>query len=197
MKFKEMPLAHKYCKGKGIEIGAAAHNPFNLDDCINVAPREEECFYKTAQMNLCGEFSEVDYYAYAHKLPFEDSSYDYIITSHVLEHVPDIISTLIEFNRVVRDGGIIFTIIPKRDALPQDKNRHLSVTNDFISAYEKETPDCIEGISRHTWIFSLDSFIGLIGLCNFKFKLGLEVIDTEETDSKVGNGHTIVCKVNK
>lgn len=27
MKFRESALAHKYCKGKGIEIGGSAHNP--------------------------------------------------------------------------------------------------------------------------------------------------------------------------
>ncbi|MCF5679003.1 methyltransferase-domain protein, partial [Pseudomonas syringae] len=33
-----MQLAKKYCQGQGIELGAAAHNAFNLASCLNVAP---------------------------------------------------------------------------------------------------------------------------------------------------------------
>ena len=36
MKFRTMPLASKYCVGKGIELGPASHNPFDLPDCLLV-----------------------------------------------------------------------------------------------------------------------------------------------------------------
>lgn len=197
MKFKEMPLAHKYCIGKGIEIGAAAHNPFGLKDCINVAPREEEYFYKQSQVDVCGESTNIDIYGYADSIPVDNNSYDYIISSHVLEHVPDVIGTLKEWDRVVRDGGIVFIIVPKRNALHSDIGRPLSVIFDFIAAHNKDTPNYIEGISRHTWIFSINVLTELVEFFNKEYNKNWEIVETEETDSKVGNGHTIVCRVHK
>ena len=59
-KFKEMKLAHEYCKGKGIEIGGAAHNPFNLPDCINIAPEERKEFWDESQKLMGEEPSKID-----------------------------------------------------------------------------------------------------------------------------------------
>jgi hypothetical protein len=38
----DMPLAHQFCSGMGIELGAAAHNSFNLPGSINVAPFSDD-----------------------------------------------------------------------------------------------------------------------------------------------------------
>lgn len=195
MKFKEMPLAHKYCIGKGIEIGGSAHNPFNLKDCINVAPREDEDFHSKTQISICGETLKIDHYAYAHALPFEDDSYDYIISSHVVEHVPDLIQAFIEWNRVVKNGGIVFIVFPNRNALASDRGRSLSCLFEFIAEHKKEKH--LVYINEHVWVFSLKTMIDLILFCNSEYGLNWEIIDTEETDSKVGNGHTVVCKVAK
>ena len=37
---------------------------------------------------MCGEYAVIDVQAEAHALPFEDSSQDYVISSHVFEHLP-------------------------------------------------------------------------------------------------------------
>jgi hypothetical protein len=39
--------------------------------------------------------------------------------------------------------------------------------------------------------------VELIDYCNKEHNLGWEIVDYEETDDKVGNGHMIVCRVNK
>ena len=192
-----MPLANKYCKGKGIEIGAAAHNPFNLENCINIAPKEDEAFYKQSQEDMCGYSVDIDFYGYANDMPVEGNSYDYIISSHVLEHVHDPIGAFKEWDRVVKDNGIIFIIVPKRDALPSDKGRPLPNLSDFMAAHNNPGVNNSEGFSNHIWVFSLPLLVELVTFFNKEYKKNWEILETEETDSKVGNGHTIVCRVNK
>lgn len=196
MKFKPSELAKKYCVGKGIELGAAAHNPFDLPECINVAPRENEEFYKKAQIDMCGEFRDIDIHADAEKLPFDDDSLDYIISSHVVEHIPDLIGAFLEWRRVLKPGGIVFMIFPKKDALPSDVGRPLSTIDNFIFAHIEPLTRAINErrTDNHIWVFSLQSMIDLINHCNHAYGLGWEIIEAQETDDKVGNGHTIVCR---
>jgi SAM-dependent methyltransferase len=55
-----------------------------------------------------------DYYGHACQLPFHDHSLDYVIASHVLEHVANPVAALAEWYRVVRPGGIIYFVVPNR-----------------------------------------------------------------------------------
>lgn len=46
------------------------------------------------------------------RLPFADSSFDVVYTSHVLEHVPDLPAINREIVRVLKDGGRAIHIVP-------------------------------------------------------------------------------------
>ncbi len=48
----------------------------------------------------------------ATNLPFGDSSFDCIITSEMLEHVPDDVRALGELSRVLRPGGVLAATVP-------------------------------------------------------------------------------------
>jgi SAM-dependent methyltransferase len=122
----------------------------------------------------------------------EDNSKDYIISSHVVEHVPNLIGAFQEWNRILKKDGIIFMIFPKRDALPADVGRAISTVAKFDFAYSNTT--CDINVHEHVWVFTLESMIELIEHCNKKYDLNWEILETEQTDSKVGNGHTAVCK---
>ena len=45
-------------------------------------------------------------------LSYADNSFDRLIATHVLEHIPDPVKTLAEWNRVVKPGGIISILLP-------------------------------------------------------------------------------------
>lgn len=61
-----------------------------------------------------GEPCRADYQGDATALPFHDHSLDYVVTSHVLEHVANPIAALVEWCRVLRPGGIIYLLVPDR-----------------------------------------------------------------------------------
>jgi SAM-dependent methyltransferase len=211
--FPEMKLAKRWCKGTGIELGAAAHNPFHLgSECYNVAPFNEcnpddpDCkdfvFYADAQGAMCGEYAEIDKVGDANNIPFGDRELDYVISSHVTEHIPNLIGAFLEWKRVLKPGGIVFMIFPKRDALPEDAERPVTALEEFIKAYEENHvpyPSMNSTSQKqrgrgHYWIFTLESMLNVIDWCNQSLDLGWEIVETEETDSKVGNGHTIVAR---
>ena len=50
-------------------------------------------------------------------LPFEDSKYDVVLCSHVLEHIPECRKALAELNRVLRPGGLLLTAVPNEGCL--------------------------------------------------------------------------------
>jgi SAM-dependent methyltransferase len=44
--------------------------------------------------------------------PFRDSSFDGLRATHVIEHVDNVVRTIEEFHRLVRDGGTIYIATP-------------------------------------------------------------------------------------
>ena len=50
-------------------------------------------------------------------LPFKSSTFDFVFYHHVLEHVPDPKGTLIEVNRVLAPGGVLYIGTPNRHRL--------------------------------------------------------------------------------
>lgn len=66
-------------------------------------------------------------------LPFEDSSFDCILCSHVLEHIPDDRLAMRELRRVLRPGGWALVNVPVKGEVtfedpdivsPEDRTRH-------------------------------------------------------------------------
>jgi SAM-dependent methyltransferase len=198
IRFPDHQLAHQYCVGRGIALGESSHNRFSLADCRNVAPRDDFDFYRSEQIAVDGCFAEVDHWAEAHRLPFENDSLDYVISSHVFEHLPNPIAALREWNCVVRDGGIVFMIVPLRNAHPGDVDRPITTFNEFLDAYlDDYTPVTHPfqemGNRGHYHVFTIDSVKELVA----KTVIGWTLEDEEEVDSKVGNGFTLVFRVNK
>jgi glycosyltransferase involved in cell wall biosynthesis/SAM-dependent methyltransferase len=105
--FREHALAHQLLDGlTGLEIGAAAHNPFGLRT-RNVAHPEADEFYVEPSHREIIVPAAVDIWAPGDNIPVPDRSEDFVISSHLVEHLPNLIAAFIEWNRILRDGGYV------------------------------------------------------------------------------------------
>ena len=109
----------------GTEIGAGSFPVPGL----NPPPIYVDCFKEFGAAP-----TRADFYGDACNLPFHDHSLDYVIASHVLEHVANPVAALAEWYRVVRPGGVIYFVVPNRLAA-FDRPRELTTVEHMLNDY--------------------------------------------------------------
>jgi hypothetical protein len=115
-------LAVTLCRGRGLEIGALS----------NPAPLAAEVIYadtcdKAAITSILSALDGGPYYDLDKLvepslilqpphffIPIANSELDFIYSSHVLEHTPNIIAALYDQLRCVKTGGVVYFIVPNR-----------------------------------------------------------------------------------
>jgi len=207
--FPESKLAHQFLDGlAGLEIGPAAHNPFGLNTRnVGLSADRDSVdyeFYRQSQVERCGSFAPIDISADAANIPMADSSTDFVLHSHVWEHLPNPLLALEEWVRITKSGGYIFVIVPKRDAAPSDRDRALTSLTSLVQRYKREhreepaqTRERGSGRGHYT-VFSPGLLREIASWFNDSHhRWTLEEVAFQETDDKVGNGHTIVWRVRK
>ena len=183
MKVQESKIAHKYLDGlKGIEIGPSQHNPFNLD-LVFVDHPTKWVDYHDEQIHLDGGYIRPHYFADATELPFKDKSYDFVINSHVIEHIWRPQDALKEWIRVAKK--YIFLIIPHKDRT-FDKDRPVTKAEEILSRPERKDYE-----DYHHNVWRTEDFLDFIS----KSDLPLEVAEYLDVDDKVGNGFCVVLKI--
>jgi len=200
--FREHALAHQLLDGLiGLEIGAAAHNPFGLRT-RNVALSEANEFYAELSRGEIIVPAAVDIWAPGDNIPVPDRSEDFVISSHLVEHLPNLIAAFIEWDRILRDGGYVFMIVPLKGALPADKSRELTPLSHFVEDYQqKRTLDThpTDGVpgerAGHYHTFTPDSLLEVVHFMRQKGLCAWALVAREDIDTKVGNGFTLVFKV--
>jgi SAM-dependent methyltransferase len=96
------PFAEKFCIGNGLDIGCG-------DWPLSWAQPIEKRYGGDA-MNL------------------PEGPFDYVFSSHCLEHLPDTVSALEHWQSRLKQGGVIFLYLPHPDMeywLPQNCRKHL------------------------------------------------------------------------
>ncbi len=190
LKFKESLLAHKLLDGlEGIEIGGSAHNPFGLNTRNVDYTDKMDTVFKKAELEMCGEALPVDIVAPGDDLPLEDSSVDFVISSHVMEHFPDPIKALKEWHRVVRPGGFIFVVAPNKNRI-FDKDRERTTLAELIERHK--TGKCpYNPDAEHCSFWITEDFVELINWLKWP------IVAIQDVDDKVSNGFTVVILVEK
>ena len=64
--------------------------------------------YETADLTMSG----VDYNVDLQELPFEDSTYDFVFASHVLEHISNDEKAISEVRRILKPNGVAILPVP-------------------------------------------------------------------------------------
>jgi SAM-dependent methyltransferase len=198
--FQEHDLAHKLLDNlRGLEIGAAAHNPFGLSTRNVCHPEAYHLYAEEQQREMGVDPAPVDIWASAENIPVPDGSEDFIISSHVVEHLPNLILAFSEWNRIVRDGGYVFMIVPQRGALAEDVNRELTPLAHFVSDYHRgltldthPTDGVPGGRMGHYHTFTPDSLLQVVNWMSTNRFCDWALVAREDVDTKTGNGFTLV-----
>jgi SAM-dependent methyltransferase len=185
--FRESRLAHRYLDGLcGIEIGGSAHNQFGLKT-LNI-DNSVETVFKAKEVDMCGKQLKIDLIAEGDELPLATSSVDFVLTSHVLEHFLDPIRALKEWHRVVKDGGYILAVVPHKERT-FDKDRSRTPLAELIERHEANLPR--PAVNKHFSVWIAEDIVELVQW------LGWRMLEVQDPDDKVGNGFTVVIKVQK
>ncbi len=129
--------------GLGLEIGPShnplapkkdGHNVHILDHADANTLRKK---YKTHGVNL-ENIEEVDFVWNGQpltRLIGKENCYDWIIASHVIEHVPDFVTFLQECQSLLKPNGVISLVVPdKRFCF--DYHSPITTTGELLDAYE-------------------------------------------------------------
>lgn len=181
--FRESALAHQLLDGlKGLEIGGSRHNQWGLDIVNCDKWGEMDTVYKKAELELCGEALPVDIVADGDCIPVPDKSFDFVISSHVIEHFFDPIKALKEWARIARK--YIYIICPQPNALDTDRGKLITPLDALFARHRGEIPD--PHTDEHHTRWTCETFKKMCAA------LGFYVSNWQEVDDKVGNGFTVV-----
>ena len=122
MNRNEKILRHINKKGRGLEIGPS-HNPVapkregykvHIIDHMNREQLLEK--YKNHHVDI-NKIEDVDFVwngeSYS-SLTGKTNYYDYIIASHVIEHMPDLVGFIEDCSAVLKDDGILSIVVPDK-----------------------------------------------------------------------------------
>lgn len=187
--FRESALAHQLLDGlEGVEIGGASHNAFGLDT-INVDyTGDMDTIFKKAERELAndGQPMPVDVVANGDSLPFADKSFDFVISSHVIEHFFDPIKAIKEWLRVSR--RYVYIICPQPNADPGDRGQLITGLQELLQRHSGEIAPPEVDDHRHWTRWTCGTFRDMCAA------LGWNVTHWQDPDDKVGNGFTVVIQ---
>jgi predicted SAM-dependent methyltransferase len=115
LRWIENQILRQYFRGRGVEIGAlwkrfplpTAASPWYLD---RLDPDQLGRHY----VELKGAVVKPDIIADAAQLPFRDASLNFIIASHVLEHLHFPLSALRRWHDALAPGGVLLLCVPDK-----------------------------------------------------------------------------------
>lgn len=130
------------CKGIGIEIGAL-HKPLPLDACVlhvdrfptkSLAKsyRDDPNVPQDQIRQVHVAWNDGDY-------PFfDENAFDFVVNSHVLEHVFNPGRQIQEWLRIIRPGGVLYMIVPDKNYC-FDRRRSVTTVEHLMEEFFDDT----------------------------------------------------------
>lgn len=202
-----------WLQGEGIEIGAL-HNPLPLPPGAHARYVDHlpEAELRRHYPELDGQpFAPVTIIGSAQDLSMlGDTSVDFVVANHLLEHLEDPIAALEEFQRVLRPDGVVYLALPdKRRTF--DRQRELTTVDHLLEDHrtggernraahyldwalrvdhkdEAHARDLMDrGYSIHFHVWCADTFLDFLVHARLEFGLDFEVVqfaglETEDDD---------------
>lgn len=130
--------APELCKGIGIEIGAL-YKPLPLDACVLHVDRFSTEALKKSYRNdpnvPLDQIRQVQVAWNDGSYPFfDDNAFDFVVNSHVLEHVFNPGRQIQEWLRIIKPGGILYMIVPDKNYC-FDRRRSVTSVDHLMKEY--------------------------------------------------------------
>lgn len=132
-----------YLKGKLLDIGCGNKPYKKFLECTEYVGLDTD---EKVSPDIVGDVTN---------LPFEDETFDSILCTEVLEHIPDITKALQEMYRVLRKDGNIYLTVPMYWCLHYEPNDYYRFTKYGLKYLLENTGFTVEKIERIGGIFSL------------------------------------------
>jgi SAM-dependent methyltransferase len=139
-------LANYFCIGRGVEIGALS-NPFpfarakvTYADIAGVKTMRAYLDQIPIDNLYSGHLVKPGVILKSPRYGFEtvpDNEYDFVYSSHCIEHAPNPLYSIKDQLRIVRPGGVVYGIIPNK-ALTYDKRRKTTPLQTLVYKYEND-----------------------------------------------------------
>ncbi len=191
----ELARRHLAPPRRGIEIGASAMKTFPGVRSWNLNYPGSEYYDRDVQALFGLPPVPVHVFGDALRMPLPDGALDYVLSAHVIEHMPDALRALREMDRVVRPGGTLFLMVPHRDRT-FDAPRPRTPLQHHLADWALRTTVASEPLAPlnhyHVWI--TQDFLALIDFMNAVRLVHWEIADVEDVDSIHGDGFTVVAR---
>jgi SAM-dependent methyltransferase len=163
----------RWANGEGLDIGGGARSSLpGRAETLDFDPRWRD---------------RIDIFAPCDHIPVEDGRYDFIVASHILEHLPNPIAALAEWSRVLRKDGTLILFLPDcrlfiSDRLRFDAGVPIVSPKVLARSYRRGEPNVVDENIRsrgrlnaaHHHLWRLNTLRGLLE------SLGFEVLHTAE-----------------
>ena len=118
-------IVESYCAGNGLEIGAGK-TPYGPNDRTTFLDKNIDNKDATVGADIIAD---------AWAIPTVDQCFDFVLSSHVLEHMPNTILALREWVRVLKPAGDLVLILPHAERT-LDRFREITTLEHHIEDYQ-------------------------------------------------------------
>jgi SAM-dependent methyltransferase len=130
---------------RGLEIGPLAAPKIHKSegnvlyvDHMDAAGLRSKYATNPVMKNCLDQIVDIDYVMDGtlelHEAVGDDAPFDYVMASHLIEHIPDPVSWLFDIAKILVPGGVLSLIIPDK-RFTFDINRRTTEISDLVDAY--------------------------------------------------------------